>query len=148
MSSEEVRRSRSRRPAADPAVTGAILRYLFGLGGSVLICGALLYVFARIMCMVDVPMGWIVPITTCCSAVAVLLGAWLLAAKTKQNGALWGALLALGCWAVLCLVGLLRGQTFSNLALLKLLTFVCAGMFGGVLGIYLQERRKRKRPRR
>lgn len=146
MAFEGVRRAKGRQKGIDQQLTGTVLRYLFGLGGSVLLCWLLLYIVARIMCSVDVPLTWIVPITTGCSALAVLLGAWGLAASAKKNGALWGGALALGCWAILSVCGMLLKNPFTQLTLLRLLTFVCAGMIGGILGVYLSERRRKKRP--
>lgn len=146
MSSAEKRSVPMGNHPADRVPYGAAaVRYLWGLSSSILLCWLLLCVLARVMCMVDIPQAWIVPLTTCCCALGVWGGAVLLALKAARGGLVWGILLAFGCWCILFLCGWLQKQPLSQLLLLRFLVFALSGAIGGALGTLWRERRKRNR---
>lgn len=146
MVSDETRRSHGPAKISRRATAGIIFKYLFYLACTVLFCWLLLCVFAKVMCMVDLPLQWIVPLTTICSAVATMLGAWILSRNSEKSGILWGAVLSIGCWCILIICGLVNGSHFSTLTVLKLLALLCSGMIGGILGTFTREHKKKRRP--
>lgn len=104
----------------------------------------LLCLAAMLLCRVDLPhsvYGWIT-IGVC--AASCLLGGMVPARMTGENGMLRGALVGLGLFVVVSLLGLAQGRMeLTAFAFIRLLILVVCGAAGGYLGI-LQKERKRK----
>lgn len=122
-----------------------ILVYLIGIALSSACCWALVCCVARIMCSADLDASLHVPMATGCCAAGILLISLLYTRKIGLHGILWGALLALGTWCVFTLLGILHGNSFTTLTLLRISAYICCGMLGGVTGMLLHERGKKRR---
>ncbi len=129
-------------------IASLIIFLLLYIGLAALICLGGLCIGAKIMCMVDIPQEQLILIATFCGALGVFFAAWLSAGQFEKNNAFWGILIALGCWFILAVTGLVRQNAPDMLVLIKLFTFVCVGAFGAVLGAVSVEKRKKRRPHR
>lgn len=106
----------------------------------------LLLFFSWLYTRMEIPAWWAVPLATA----AVCLGSFatgnLLTRNFKKNGLFCG-LCAGGAFFVLYLAAaLLNGQfEFSSFALIKLVCYLLAGAFGGIMGIAAIEKKPASR---
>ncbi len=119
--------------------------YLLAVGVCVLICWLFLCIAARTMCSVDISEQLYLPLTTGFCALAIFLVTCIFMNKIGQHGLIWGSTIAAGVWSVCFLTGTLQGGTVSKLSLFRILLYLCCGMIGGLTGVLLHERQKRKR---
>lgn len=113
-----------------------------GLGAAALLLSGL----AALCCKIDLAPQTLSLAPTGAVVLAVLLAGLVLASLQREKGLFCGLLMGGIFYTVLWIAALAQGQTeFSALSAIKGGAILCSGAIGGILGISLQERRRRIR---
>lgn len=113
-----------------------------GVGAAALLLSGL----AALCCKVDLSPQTLSLAPTGAVALSVLLAGLVLALLHREKGLLCGLLMGGIFYAMLWIAALAQGQTeFSALSAIKGMAVLCSGAIGGLLGVSLQERRRRLR---
>lgn len=142
---KKVRRTASFAKSKKEALRIGIV-YIFFLSLCVVLCWLFLCILSKILCFEDIPFKWLLPLTTGCAGLSVLLGSMFYSRSAASHGMLRGLFIGAGSWIILCLCGLARDETPTKLSVLKLFALLCCGMIGGIAGTAQRERSKQKKP--
>ncbi|MEG0763722.1 MAG: TIGR04086 family membrane protein [Oscillospiraceae bacterium] len=105
----------------------------------------LLCLFAKLICTVDIPLYLSVPFATISVCISVLVAAMLFAALRGEKGLIYGFILGIFVFIILCIIAIAKGDSsFTGLATLKFIALCCSGAIGGYMGISLKVKAKHK----
>ncbi len=108
-----------------------------------LIFGAVLLIAAAlVMCWVDIPLEWILPISLAALIFASMLSGFLAARQFREHGLRTGAVCGFFIFAILFFLSGFWDFSVGVQALLKMITAMISGAIGGVLGVNMRTARK------
>lgn len=112
----------------------------------IVLTGALLAAFAKVLCQVDVPVHLVQPFAIAAICVSVLLTALLFSYLERQLGVVNGLGVAgVAAFVVLAASLAQEGANFSMDAAWKLVAILASGAVGGYCGMLLREKRRKIR---
>ena len=109
---------------------------LIGTASGVVSCIVLLFSFASVMVLRDIPQTIVAVFSVVAVALGSLIGAFVAAKMMKQNGMLIGICCGLILYGIIILANLSIGSVSMGMpALLKLALIAIASAIGGVMGV-------------
>ena len=122
-----------------------------GAGGgiSIVIASALLCVTALVLMKVDVPFELHQPITTIITALSTLVSSYLIGKKREKTGLVLGLSVGGLVFLILFLISAIFGdKVLSMQTLVKLVSMLAAGGFGGLFGVTRKANESAKRAKK
>lgn len=120
-----------------------------GSGITIVIASALLCVTAVVLTNVDVPFELHQPITTIITSLATLVSSYLIGQKRQKTGLVLGLSVGGLVFLLLFLISAIFGDKILSMqTLVKLVSILAAGGFGGLFGVSRQTNAAAKRTKK
>lgn len=118
-----------------------------------ILCGVIIFfaffcLAALVLCKVDLPLQYLVPVVSVIACAAVLTAAFVMARMAGRRGLLYGLFLGILLFLLLWGAAALQGSgILSQLAIFKALMMTLSGAVGGYLGTLSAEKKQKRKQR-
>ena len=96
-----------------------------------------IFVFSILLTYTDIQESTIFPVTTCITAISILVGSSISTVKIRKNGILNGGIIGLIYMLIIYLISSITNEGFAlNInAIILMISGIVAGMLGGIVGV-------------